>query len=69
MIRCCGSFLIGTHHPSRKNIIECKIDGSVKNERRTVIKLIAIAIIRMISDDLDTGPKDLERIRKRIKEF
>jgi hypothetical protein len=31
-----------------------EIDGSVKNERRIRIKLIASEIIRIMSDDLDT---------------
>jgi hypothetical protein len=46
--------LIGTYNRSRKTIIECEIDGSVKNERRIRTELIAIEIIRMMSDDLGT---------------
>jgi hypothetical protein len=51
-----ADFLIGTHNWSRTNIIECEIDGSVKNERRVKIKRIAIEIeiIRMKSDDSGT---------------
>jgi hypothetical protein len=45
-------FLIGIPNQSRKNIIECEIDGSVKNERRIEIKLTAIERIRKMSDDL-----------------
>jgi hypothetical protein len=49
-----GALLIGIHNRSRKNMIECEIDGSVKNERRIRIKLMAIEIIRMMNDDLVT---------------
>jgi hypothetical protein len=45
-------FLIGTHNRSKKNIIECEIDGFIKNGRRIKIKLIAIEIVRKMSDDL-----------------
>jgi hypothetical protein len=51
--------LTGVHNRSRKTISESEIDGSVKNERRIRIKLIAMEIIRMMSDDLGT------RTRKR----
>jgi hypothetical protein len=47
-------FLISTHGQSRKNSIDYEIDGSVKNERWIRIKLIAIDIIGMMSDDLGT---------------
>jgi hypothetical protein len=47
-----GAFLIDIHNWSRKNIIECEIDGSVKKENRIRIKLKTIEIIRMMSDDL-----------------
>jgi hypothetical protein len=47
-------FLIHTHNKSRKNNIGYEIDGSVRSEKRTRIKLIAIEIIRMMSDDLGT---------------
>jgi hypothetical protein len=46
-----GSFVIGTHNRSRKNSIECEIDGSVKNKRRIEIQLVTIEIIRTMSDD------------------
>jgi hypothetical protein len=44
--------LTGIHNRSRKNIIECEIDRSVKNERRIRIKGIAIEIMRPMNDDL-----------------
>jgi hypothetical protein len=47
-------FLIGTDNRPRRNIIEYEIDGSVENERRITIKLIAIEIIRMMSDGYGT---------------
>jgi hypothetical protein len=46
--------LIGTHNRSRTTIIECEIDESAKNERRITIMLIAIEIIRMMSNGLGT---------------
>jgi hypothetical protein len=47
-------FLMGTHNRLKKNIITCEIDESVRNERRIKIKLIAIKIVRKMSDNLGT---------------
>jgi hypothetical protein len=53
MIRRRVLFLIATHNRSRKNIIECEIDGPVKKEGWRRINLIAMETeaIRMMSDD------------------
>jgi hypothetical protein len=50
--------VIGTHNRSRRNIIECEIDGSLKNKSRIRIKLIAIEIVRMMSADLGTRTRN-----------
>jgi hypothetical protein len=54
MIRRWVVFLIGTHSRSRKNVIECEIDGPVKNERWIKVRLMAIEIKRMTNGVLGT---------------
>jgi hypothetical protein len=44
--------VIDTHSRSRKNINEREIEGSVENQKRITIKLIAIEIIRIKNGDL-----------------
>jgi hypothetical protein len=64
-----GAFLIGTHNRWRKTVVECEIDGSVKNKKRRRIKLIAKKNNTDERRPWHEGPKELERIRKWMTGF